>query len=58
MYKAENKTVTVGGREIDLSTCSQEQLAKLAPLFPKIIKNDLPKPQRSKPNDQPDAEWG
>ncbi len=56
MYKAENKTVTVGGREIDLSTCTQAELAKLAPLFPKIIKNDLPKPQRSKPTDQPDAE--
>ena len=56
MLKAKNKIVTVGGRDISLADCSQEQLAILQKHFPNLIENDIPKPQRGKSADSPDAE--
>ena len=65
-YIAKNKIVTVGGRDIRLSECTQEQLAKLAKIFPSLIEadkpktkakdNDLPQPQPSEPDGSLNAE--
>ena len=65
-YVAKDKIVTVSGRDIRLSECTQEQLAKLAKVFPSLIEadkpktkakeNDLPQPQPSESNDSPNAE--
>lgn len=65
-YIAKDKIVTVGGRDIRLSECTQEQLAKLAKVFPSLIEsekpktkakeNDIPQPQPSESNDSLNAE--
>lgn len=63
-YVAKDKVVTVGGRDIRLSECTQEQLAKIAKLFPSLIeedkpktkKNDLPQSQPSEPDGSLNAE--
>ncbi len=68
-YIAKNKIVTVGGRDIRLSECTQEELAKLAKIFPSLIEadkadkpktkakdNDLPQPQPSEPDGSLNAE--
>ena len=65
-YIAKDKIVTVGGRDIRLSECTQEQLAKLAKVFPSLIEadkpktkakeNDLPQPQPRESNGSPNAE--
>ena len=65
-YIAKDKIVTVGGRDIRLSECTQEQLAKLAKVFPSLIEaekpktkakeNDIPQPQPSEPDSSLNAE--
>ncbi len=54
-YIAKDKIVTVGGRDIRLSECTQEQLAKLSKVFPSLIEADKPK-TKAKENDIPQSQ--